>query len=264
MHFNLKAWEFVESMLRNFDCCIAGGFPLHVKMETDLTSRQGDIDFFFSSEEEYKKAIDFANIFFKKDLDLSQRDLGEQFYFGESVRAYTVGGHNQIWQLIKTKFGTVEEILGQFDFDNCKVAIYRDKYGTYEMAYSELVPHLIGTKKLSYKRNLYIAENSTQVEKKKLAKNNIQRLGKYLSKFPAGFCDDDSRTEFLQQLAWDFLQTKTSYCSPQIEKILLDENTPMEDLILFFPLGIGFKKIFDIRTGRAEKIKQPKHLLSFF
>lgn len=243
----------VEYLLKNFDSCIAGGFAAHTFARgLDKVIHFGDLDFFFRTTEEKNKALEYVTKILKSP------DVSESDYMGDSVRAHTFNIQNQIIQLIKMIEGTAVSVMDTFDFENAKAAITWDRTtNQYILTHSKVLKELVEKEQVMFRQQMFlVAEEagmlSTLPEKQKFAKSNFDRLEKYLVKYNKGFFDEESRTQILLQYAWDLkylprsLSNNVSY--EEIGKLLRDPKTSLEDLILFYPLGGFYKKLFDFRS----------------
>lgn len=239
-----QCFKVLEHVLQNFQCFIAGGFPLHC-LSPDQSF--GDIDFFFSSEEEKEKALEYI----KTVVDL---DPGESAaYMGESVRAHTFDVTGTVFQFIKAVNGDIPRVLESFDFENSKIAlVWNPSAGDYTLVYSPLLPNLLKTKKILFRRQVH-AVLDTPEDRRIFAKQNFARLDKYLYRFGGGFWDKESREHVLLQYAFNLQHKKTDNWAMgklqgKLRDLLLTPETTLEELILFYPLGGDFKTLFEART----------------
>lgn len=74
-----------------------------------------DIDVFFASEEEWGK----ASIYFRGSADY------DKYYDSKKVEAYRCKKTGMVVELIKTVFGSPEDVIGNFDFTITKFTYYK-------------------------------------------------------------------------------------------------------------------------------------------
>ena len=176
---------------------------------------------------------------------------------GDTIRAHTLCVEGRIFQFIKAVHGDVKSVLETFDFENSKAAlVWNPETKNYTLVYSLLLPALLENKKLKFRRQTHVHLNTLE-DKRTFAVQNFSRLEKYLYKFPNGFWDADSREHILQQYAFNLMYgEKTIGMGVALRRLLVAETTTLEELVLFYPLGGDFKKLFEART-RGEVWGQP-------
>jgi len=248
---NKQSTELIKKLMFDFNGYIAGGFAIHY-MCLSLKQKAipfGDLDFYFPTAEDYKNAIEYV-----KDLTgYTDESLETRPYMGESIRASTFHYDGNTYQLIKARFGTVEETFDSFDFTNSKVAIRpnqnKDLYPEMlELVFDERVPSLIKNLQLQYRRQTALILDTLK-EKQTHAKSNLDRLEKYQQRFPKGLADTESREHILQQYAWNLkFYPRAPITLPALTQLLI--GAAQDELILFFPLGGEWKKAFET-TGKS-------------
>lgn len=103
--------KFFQDSLPNFDgkFCIAGGSMLSLWLDKPIN----DIDLFFENENEFLKCLKYFN-----------EVVGECDY--ETPNAVRFVHKGMKYDLIRKEFGTPNEIISNFDFYNCAIAVTKD------------------------------------------------------------------------------------------------------------------------------------------
>jgi hypothetical protein len=248
MELRTQENEIITYLMKELKAFIAGGFAVHCYRPENPF---GDIDFYFPNVEAYEKAVEYV----KKTVGY---DPSENLpYIGTSVRATTFRINSHIFQLIKTTYGSVQEVLDSFDFTNSKVAMTYEPGENYCLSWhlDNEVTALLDTKKVKYRRQVNLMLD-TEVLKRDHAKSNLDRLEKYLQRFPNGFYDVESREQLLQQYAWNlkYKYTASPLYLTSLSKIL--SNATQDELIMFYPLGGAWKQAFET-SGVSIAKEQP-------
>lgn len=246
----------VMQILTETNSFVAGGFALWTLQQmlqsqhpTLFVRRPSDIDIFFHSEEDFKKALSIAVI---TNSLYGGSDIEESPYMGETVRAVTYRSNGQRVQLIRLRYGTPEEILSTFDFELCKVYFQMDKIsGKFELFNSSVVPFLCVSKSVKYTQSEHLIDDVSPDMDIKPIRLRLERLHKYLIDVNS-FYDEESKVSLLQDLftissclreikkfntlQWDFIGI--------YKKLLNMSNFTAEDAVLFITLGPLFREAF--------------------
>lgn len=219
--------KIVVELLKKFDCFIAGGFVVSYLLKN---SHYGDIDVFFSSKEEKDNALEFVGT----SLGLNTKELlTEDPYFSNNIFASTFRDVVRKVQLINIQVGSIEKVLGTFDFINCQAAIsFNKETGKWLLAYNEEVPGLLASGKWKYQLQPLATEVSSE-ELKKYALAGINRLDKYLVKFPSGPWDAESRENLIFQMAYLVKTQGRLGLTWEFRKLLEDNSTDTKLLAPF-------------------------------
>lgn len=247
-----KPLKVIEALFKNYNAILSGGCALALY---ERHRNFNDIDFWFQTEEELEK----ARLFMLVETN-TQNDI-DQSYQGRGLgNAYTYHLEHFKVQLIKMTIGSPKQIIDGFDFENCKIAIKWDAAtDTYPSIMSDKLQELIEKKKVMYRRQTNL-EFRNKAHKELYAEANLWRIEKYLSRFPNGTIDDESRTQIIQQLAWDLMnKPQDEYYSVEgeamprnISLLLNDPATTLEDLVVLSTCGKKFRRLL------ADKSKQEK------
>lgn len=241
--FSAKENQVILELMSKHKAFIGGGFAVHAfaMLTQGLKLPYGDVDFYFPTEEHFKDALNYV----KFVTGYSDQQLETKPYMGETVRAATFDMEGRTYQLIRATFGTVQETFDTFDFGNSKAAIVYNptSSSSLEFMVDEKLPVILQKQIVQYRIQQHLTFDTLK-EKQKHAQGNISRLEKYIERFPKGFWDEESKTQLLQQYAWNFKYHPTEpYNVTQLCQIL--SLATQDQLILFFPLGGEWKKAFE-------------------
>jgi len=152
-----------QKLLKNLPgAFLAGGmFKNHFKRQAVR-----DLDIFFDTEANYGKALSYFN---KHDQQFTLQ------YANDNCTAYRSKKSGTVFELIKTRFGTVEQIISVFDFTIVKSALSLNSEGRLIFTYhKDFFEHLM-TNKL------------VLVDEPMLPVNTLQRTWKYAA-YGYGLC----------------------------------------------------------------------------
>lgn len=237
MDFQSKEMGMIKHLMKELGAFIAGGYAVHC---FNPNVEFGDVDLYFPSIENHDIAVEYAKVVIGYDPDINEP------YMGDSVRATTFRSGGHVFQLIKTTYGTVQDVLDSFDFTNSKVAITYNPNQEQCLSFhhDEDLETILNRKVVKYRRQVNLSLD-TDTLKRDHAKSNLERLEKYLQRFPNGFYDAESREQLLQQYAWNlkYKPTPNPQYLWQLSKVL--KTGTQEELIMFYPLGGLWKKAFE-------------------
>lgn len=112
---NFQQLRFLDSLLKGHNGFIAGGC---FKDLLTGSKKPKDYDIFFESRKDYNDALRFFD----------EEDKWKLTYFNDKARAYRNTDNNLTVEIIKTVFGTPQEVLEKFDFTVAKFAYISEEY----------------------------------------------------------------------------------------------------------------------------------------